>query len=162
MSLLFKEHLRILHDLEDDLIMLYLTGAIDAIENYASRDIFLTQYEVYYTKPDYRTPSNLMGWFCGKWDIAAISIVNSAGVDITDQFTIDKLHGMVYPHPRGHKITFFSGFNGVSEMPPNLVNIIFRYGAHLYENRESVRVGTPKNLPDWVEFALASIWVPNT
>ena len=58
----FKQHLRVLHDHEDDMILMYLLGAIDAIATYSDNDINLTEYRVFYPKTlDYRSPSNLYG-----------------------------------------------------------------------------------------------------
>jgi len=157
----FKLHLRILHDVEDASIRLYLAGAIDGIERYAGNDIFLSQYSVFYPeKSVYEGGSTPSSWYCGKWDISGMTIINSAGVDVTGDYTIDTLHGMVYPHPLNKQITFYAGFATEADMPPHLKTIIFRYGAHLFENRESVRVGEPKMLPDWVQYAMASIWKP--
>ena len=47
-------------------------------------------------------------------------------------------------------------------MKPNERMIIFRYAAHLYENREAINIGEPKFLPDWVKYAMASIWTPRS
>jgi len=158
---MFKQHLRILHDVEDDTIHMYLAGAIDAIATYMGNDIFYTSYQVYYPQqPDYRPPSSLMGWYCGKWYISNVQIIDTNGVDKVADYTIDYEHGMIYPHPLDHQVWFNAGFQSAADVPPNLTNIIFRYAAHLFENREAVRVGEPKHLPDWVNFALASIWKP--
>jgi hypothetical protein len=159
---LFKEHLRILHDVEDETIKLYLGAAIDGIGTFSSNEIFLTEFEVFYPydDTDIRYPSSYDGWYCGKWFTSDLTIYNAAGIDITGDYTIDNEHGMVYPHPRGNKVSFKVGFSSGDEVPYHMKTIIFRYGAHLFENRESVRIGEPKIIPDWVNYVLASIWKP--
>jgi hypothetical protein len=158
---LFKEHLRILHDVEDETIRLYLAAAIEGISTFGSNDINLTQYEVFYPyMPDYNVPSTLFGWYCGKWAVSDVEIYSEVGMDVTGDYTIDFEHGMIYPHPLSNKVSFKVGYATGADVPPHLKTIIFRYGAHLFENRESVRVGEPKLIPDWVNYALASIWKP--
>lgn len=160
---LFKEHLRILHDDEDTIIEMYLSSAIDAIGTYAGTEIFLTSYEVYYPEQvDCSGQSTLLGWYCGRWNISNMIIKDENGIDVTSEYKIDYLHGMVYPHPNGKEIEFDTGFATKDDILPRLNNIIFRLGAEFFENRESTRVGEPKLLPDWVSYALASVWTPRT
>ena len=157
----FKQHLRVLHDHEDDMILMYLLGAIDAIATYSDNDINLTEYRVFYPKTlDYRSPSNLYGWYCGKQNVTGMQILDSTNHDVVANFEVDYESGMVYPHPFGHEIIFDSGYGDVDSMPPRLVNIIFRLGAEYMEMKESSRVGEPKHLPEWINFALASVWSP--
>ena len=159
---LFKSHLRILHDVEDDMIKLYLEGAIEAIGTFGGNDIFLTSYDVFYNG-DYkelRYPSRFDGWYCGKWYVSNVAIFNPSGIDVTTNYVIDAELGMFYPHPMGDKITFDVGYATGSDIPAMLTTIIFRYAAHLFENRESIRVGEPKLIPDWVQYVMASVWKP--
>jgi hypothetical protein len=150
-----------LHDVEDDTIRLYLSAAIDGISTIGGNDINMTQYDVFYPyTPDYSFPSTLLGWYCGKWDISDVEVYSEVGIDVSGDYTIDFEHGMIYPHPLSNKVTFKVGYATSTDVPPHLKTIIFRYGAHLFENRESVRVGEPKLIPDWVNYALASIWKP--
>ncbi len=157
----FKKHLRILHTNEDDMISLYLGGAIEAISIYADQDIYKTDYEYFYnTVYDYRYPSNITGWYCKRVNLLDVVILDGAGIDVTSNFKVDKLGGMIYPHPAGNDITFSAGFATAADVPLNLKNIIFRYAASLFEDRQSIRVGEPKLLPDWLTHALASVWIP--
>jgi hypothetical protein len=140
---------------------MYLGAAIDAIATYASRDIFATEWQVFYPQtPNYTYPSTLMGWYCGKEYVRGITIKDSEGNDITAEYTIDIEKGMVYPHPLDKDITVSSGYLSGDDLQLNLKNIIFRLGADFFENREANRVGEPKALPLWVEYAMASIWTP--
>ena len=157
----FKNHLRILHDDEDDMIRLYLQGAIEAIEAASGNDIAITSYKVEYVVVEGIEYSHeATKWYCGKWDIKNVKIVNVYGTDVTNEFTIDNAHGIIYPKPYGYEITFDVGYSDAADMSANLVTLIFRYGAHLYENREAVRIGEPKLVPDWVNYALPSVWKP--
>ena len=160
----FKEHLRVLHDHEDDMIMMYLLAAIDAISIYGDNDINLTEYEVFYPMHggyDYTTPSNMQGWWCGKKAITNMAILEPVThVDMVSKFKVDYESGMVYPHPKGYEISFNAGYVDADMMPPRLVNIIFRLGASYHEMREHEKIGETKLLPSWVNFAMASIWTP--
>ena len=156
----FKDHLRILHNEEDDMIRLYLQGAIEAIEIFSGNDIFPTEYKVFYPNSlDLKYPSNFEGWYCGKWNVHDFSILD-AGIDVTADYTVDEEHGMVYPHPMNHEIMFIVGFDNTHKITANLTTIIYRYAADLFENREAVRVGEPKMLPTWVQYVLPSVWKP--
>ena len=158
----FKLHLRILHDIEDSSIEMYLGAAIDQIGILAGTDVFSTQWRVFYPETvDYSYPSTLTGWYCGRWNISNIIIKDAQGNDVTSEYTFDREQGMIYPHPGYNMdITFDTGYVGKAEIPHNLLNIIFRLGADFFENREANRIGEPKQLPGWVEYSLASIWSP--
>ena len=154
----FKGHLRILHDVEDESIKLYLAAAIDAISTYADQDIFFTEYNFRYMDLDYSMPSSLLGWYTGKVNIFDVIIQDEVGTDLTMEYTIDGERGLIYPHPIYNLVQFKSGYQDMIEIPPNLLNIIFRLGADFFENRETNRVGEPKALPGWVEYSIASVW----
>jgi len=159
---IFKQHLRVLHNHEDDMILMYLLGAIDAIATYSGNDVNLTEYEVFYPKHggyDYATPSDMYGWYCGKQHISGMAILDENNNDMIADYKVDFDSGMVYPHPLGNKISFNAGWVDADIMPPRLVNIIFRLGAEYHEMREASSVER-KHIPDWVQFALASIWTP--
>ncbi len=154
----FKEHLRILHDDEDDSIKSYLASSMDAISTYSDNDIFITEYETIYVDLDYSFPSSLYGWYTGKNNINDVVITDSDSVDVTSDYTIDNERGIIYPHPLTNTVSFNCGYSTVATIPPNLKNIIYRLGADFFENREANRIGEPKALPLWVEYSMASIW----
>ncbi len=158
----FKEHLRILHDIEDESIKGYLGASIDAIGIYMGTEIFSTQFEVFYpmSEPNYRVPSTLLSWYSGRWNISNVSITNAGGTDVTAEYIIHSDNGKIHPHPLGRTITLNTGYLSKDEIPYNLRNIIYRLGADFYENREAIRVGEPKALPMWIEYSMASIWMP--
>ena len=158
----FKGHLRILHDVEDDEIKDYLGAAIEAIGIFAGNEIFPTTFKVFYPmdSPDYRLPSSLFGWYCGRWNVSSMVIQDAKDRDVTGDYTIDYEKGMVYPHPHNMKIELSTGYSTAVDVPHNLRIIIYRLGADFYENREANRVGEPKMLPGWLTHSLASIWQP--
>jgi len=158
----FKAHLRVLHDIEDSSITLYLGAAMEQIGVLAGTDVCSTQCRVFYPdKTDYSYPSTLVGWYCGRWNMSNIIIKDGQGNDVTSEYTFDYEQGMVYPHPGPNMdITFNTGYLTKVDIPPNLLNIIFRLGADFMENREANRIGEPKALPNWVVHSLASIWSP--
>jgi hypothetical protein len=155
----FKLHLRVLHDIEDDEIKMYLGAAIGQIEHIGSNDIHPCVYKVIYTTPsDGRFEKRR--WYCGKQFISEPLVVNSAGMDVTDRYIVDLEQGIFYPSPVGNEITFRAGYLSADDIPDNVKNIIFRLGADFYENREMNRVGEPKTLPGWLQYSVASIWKP--
>ncbi len=154
----FKGHLRILNNFEDAGIKTYLKGAVDAIATYSDIDIFLTPYIVFTPEP--YTYKSLNQWYCGKHNISNVVVLDPDGIDVTSDYLIDTEKGMFYPNPdpQTNTITFTAGFDHYDKIPSRLVTIIYRYGAELYEHRESSRIGDLKALPNWVEYSLASIW----
>jgi len=152
----FKHHLRIMHSLEDEPILMYLTGAIDAISIFSDTDIFRTKYKI--TILDYETCKTNRRYFnTTRQDISAVVFTNAAAEDILE--TVDKHRGYVTPIPiQGDTLEFEAGYLATDNIPLNLVTIIYRYAAHLYENREAINIGEPKFMPDWVQYALPSIW----
>jgi len=158
---LFKQHLRVLHFNEDDVIVMNLMAAIDAIATYSDNDINETEYDVFYPKQlDYSVPSNIYGWYCGKGNIRDVAILDDKNHDSVADYTIDSAAGMIYPHPpTGSKISFTTGYPDENIIPPRLVNIIFRLGAEYHEMRESSSVER-KHIPEWINYALASVWAP--
>lgn len=158
----FKDHLRILDEIEDDLIELYLSGAIDAISTFGDHDIFLTSYEYKHFAADEERYHSTF-WYSGRSNLSNVVVKDADDEDITDKFTVDNRLGYLVPVPtKTEVVTFDCGFSTAADMPPNLKTILYRYGAHLYEDRESIKIGDPKNLPDWVNYAIASIWVPRS
>lgn len=160
----FKQHLRVLYNHEDDSIQQYLAGAIDAISIYGDIDIFTSDYEYVYIDGEVAdTAPNSALFYTTRVNIFDVSVLSSELVDITDNFTVDSREGYIYPAPDyTDSVTFKAGYALQADISPNAINVIFRYGAHLYENREAINIGEPKFLPDWVKYAMASIWKPRT
>lgn len=156
----FKKHLRIEYDFDDESIKVYLAGAIDAISTYSDVDVFLSEYTYEYVEGErIDTVASEKYMDLTRHNVSNVIVTASDDSDVTDSYTIDNQRGIIYPSPStSETVKFSSGYLDSSEIEPNLRMIIFRYGAFLHEMRESIQVGEPKNLPDWVTYALASIW----
>ena len=158
---MFKEHLRILATDEDELIKIYLGASIGAINRYVDQDIFKTDYAWKYI--DYEDEIEIIhnrygrGLYVEKENIYDVIIKDRNNVDVSADYKVDKQRGYIYPSPIFHdEFTFSSGYASKDDMDDHLKIIVFRYGATLYEMRESIMVGEPKQMPDWVNYALAT------
>lgn len=159
----FKEHLRILDNIEDTTISLYLASAIEAIGIFTDRDIFRTSYK--YEKFEFETEQEYADykgfWYLSKVWLDNVTVVDNQGVDKTHLYIVDRERGYISPKPiNGDVVTFECGYLTAASIPPNLRSVIYRYGAHLFEDREAVRIGDPKLIPGWREYALAAFQVP--
>lgn len=155
----FKSHLRVLHTDEDSLISLYLEAAMDAIGEYGDIQIMQTVNE--FTTLTHEIKEASLYTHYALSPITSIVITDADSVDVSATYEIDLRGGYVYPSiDPAHKAVVTSGYTTEADIPANIRSIVFRYGAHLYEHREAVQIGEPKHLPDWVNFALASIMRP--
>lgn len=155
----FKGHLRVLHNDEDSMISLYLEAALDGIGEYGDIQIMETVNE--FTTLTYEVEEAALYTHFPLAPISSIVITDSLDVDVSASYEIDLRGGYVYPSiDSTHKATVTSGYTTEAAIPANIRSIVFRYGAHLYEHREAVQIGEPKHLPDWVNYALASIMRP--
>lgn len=155
----FKQHLRVLHNDEDALISLYLEASLEGIGEFG--DIQIIENVNEFTTLTHEIKEASLYTHFALSPISSIVITDSGDVDVSTNYEIDLRGGYVYPSiDPTHKATVTSGYNTVSDIPANIRSIVFRYGAHLYEHREAIQIGEPKHLPDWVNFALASIMRP--
>ena len=162
----FKEHIRLLPaNGEDDMAMLYLQASIDAIATYSDTAINPTEYN-YKESYDHGCYDFVRYAHCRNMtDLGVVPVqtvvVKDADGNVVQGYTLDAMRGTVKPEiPMNYTAVVTAGYSSPTMMPPRLVNIIFMYAAHLYENRESVQTGAPKLMPDWVNYALASILKP--
>ncbi len=159
---MFKEHLRILDNFEDDLIKLYLGAAIGGIHNFVDQDIFKTDYAFEdfgeYRRCDFYQAYMGNSLYVEKENIFNVIIKDKTGQDVTSDYDVDEERGYIHPTPIFHDtFTFSSGYTVATEIPDFVKIVIYRYGATLFENRESVAGGDPKDMPDWVNYALATL-----
>ena len=159
---MFKEHLRILDNFEDDLIKLYLGAAIGGIHNFVDQDIFKTDYS-YEDFGEYEL-NNIYRAYSGntlyveKENIFDVVIKDKTGTDVTSDYKIDEERGYIHPTPIFHDIfTFSSGYVTYTDIPDFVKITIYRYGATLFENRETTTVAAAKDMPDWVNYALSTL-----
>lgn len=155
----FKAHLRVLHTDEDSLISLYLEAAMDSIGEFGDIQIMQT-VNTFTTLPSEIKDATLYTHFALS-PISTIVITDPLDVDVSSSYEIDLRGGYIYPSiDPTHKAVVTSGYTTEASIPANIRSIVFRYGAHLYEHREAIQIGEPKHLPDWVNFALATIMKP--
>lgn len=161
---IFKEHIRVTSTLEDSSIEMYLAGAIDGIATFGDVDIFPTEYTYQYVEGEIpNTDPSDQYMYLGKGNVFDVAVLDSEDTDMIADYTVDKANGYIYPHPpESYTVNFSTGYASETDIHPNLLTIILRYGSHLYENREAINVGEPKFLPDWVSYAMASVWKPRT
>jgi len=157
--LTFKDHLRVLHSAEDDLIKIYLQGALESIGTFADIDVMQTVYTI--TTLNAEVVDATAYTHLALSPISSVVITDSGAVDITSSYEVDLNKGYIYPSLASTDIAIVTtGYSTVATIPRSLLSIVFRYGAHLYEHREAIQIGEPKHLPDWVNYALASIMQP--
>lgn len=155
----FKSHLRVLHTAEDAIISLYLEAALDSIGEYG--DIQIMETVNTFTLLTHEVTDPKLYTYFALSPISSIVITDSLDVDVSANYEIDLRGGYIYPSlDATHTATVTSGYTTEAAIPANIRSIVFRYGAHLYEHREAVQIGEPKHLPDWVNYALASIMRP--
>lgn len=156
---LFKQHLRVLHDAEDTMIELYLQSAIESIGAFAGIQIMQTENTCTRLPSEESISEDYTHFPLSP--ITSLIITDSNDIDVSANYQIDLRSGTIYPAlSLDDKAIITSGYSDISDVPANITSIVFRYGAHLYEHREAVQIGDPKFLPDWVNYALASINKP--
>lgn len=157
--LTFKDHLRVLHSDEDDLLKIYLQGSLESIGTFGDLDVMETVYTQ--TTLDAEVVDASAYTHLALSPISSIAITDGVPADVTSSYELDLAKGYIYPSlDPSHTAVITTGYNAVADIPRSLLSIVFRYGAHLYEHREAIQIGEPKHLPDWVNFALASILQP--
>lgn len=158
-----KSHLRIDGIYDDAYIAMTLARAINWFER-------VTQVTVnpvtWLWRPD-------AGNFCDGAAMVPISPVNSFTVaasdasDISDDYELltNSTHGVgLYSlagvFSSGMKVSLPSGYPDAAGIDPGIVDIVLRYAAHLYENREILVPGVEAQTPGWMTDIVATYWVP--
>ena len=155
----FKSHIRVLHTDEDTLISLYLEAALDGIGAYGDIQIMSTVNT--FTTLDAEIVDATAYTHFALSPIVSIVITDALAADVSSAYDIDIRGGYIYPSiDAAHIATVTSGYTAVADIPARIKSIVFRYAAHLYEHREAIQIGEPKHLPDWVNYAIASITQP--
>lgn len=144
-----KEHLRVEHDAEDDLIGFFRDAAVDMVERYCGVRLGacagLTWQAESLTSP-----------LClGVWPVTAINSItwlDSTGTEITgdvaawrvasrDKLLLKPGQSMPSGVAAGVTINFDAGFTDANR-PAALVQAVKLFTAHLYLNREAVEAGS--------------------
>lgn len=70
------------------------------------------------------------------------------------------LYAMVGSYASGMAVSIPSGYASASLIDPGIADILLRYTAHLYENREILVPGTDAQTPGWMNDVISTYWVP--
>lgn len=168
---LFKSHVRVEFDRDDDYLELVLSRAIDLFERLTEFRVFAA---VYAWTPDFMVPGGQPEPFpiipVGAWDAFAAD----GTTNIKDQFKFFGVTGIdnqVTPQliqflagntwAAGNAIEITVGFATMAELPPGVIDCAFRIGAHMYENREITSLtGVDQMNPGYFNSLLGGFWQP--
>ena len=160
----FKRHCRVEFARDDD----YLTSALKR-----SFDLFerLTQFRVFLADYDW-IPENATGKMpVPVQPVESFKVFDADGTDVSSNF---ELAGIVASDemapqwlqpidgaswPAGARISFVTGYPSGDDLPPGILDICFRIGAFLYENREMVAIGGVDVMP-YANSLITGYWIP--
>lgn len=167
----FKSHVRVEFDRDDVYLKLVLTRAIDLFERLTEFRVFGAEYA---WTPDSMTPGGqpepfpiipVSSWEAlapdGVTDISAqFKFYGVTGIDnqVTPQL-IQFLAGNTWA--AGNAIHLTVGFADMDALPPGVIDVTFRIGAHMYENREITSLtGVDQMNPGYFNSLLGGFWQP--
>jgi uncharacterized phiE125 gp8 family phage protein len=164
---LVKSHLRVDGTYDDA----YITDTIKRAINWFER---VTQVSVNPVTWTWRPGlGHGYGDFCGGIASVPISPVNTftvAGGDASDitsgyELTTTSTHGvglyaLAGTFASGMQVSMPSGYEDADAIDPGITDIVLRYTAHLYENREILVPGIEAQTPGWMTDVIATYWVP--
>lgn len=170
----FKEHVRVDHTDDDAYLQGALERAIAQIERRSGIAI-APQTFTWIPKPDALGGSI---WFPLEDRLSIVPVygvqgftADRGGVDVSDQYT---LVGYSAPNSfaelrlvragglyAGDVVTLEAGFATAAELPAEVLDVLYRFGAYLYEFRESSAASSITSpMPEWFTEALGTLWVP--
>jgi uncharacterized phiE125 gp8 family phage protein len=158
-----KSHLRVDGTYDDA----YITDAIKRAINWFERATNVSVNKVTWTwSPD-------LDDFCDGVARIPVSPVNSftvsdgGAVDISSSYVLETMstHGiglfrLVGAFVSGMKVAMPSGYADADTLDAGITDIVLRYTAHLYENREILVMGTEAQSPGWTTDVIATYWMP--
>lgn len=159
---LAKQHLRVTHDAEDDLIQIYISAARDACENYINRPVSDgtagSEYQTFSSSYcDIHVPygSTITSIDVGQSDGTYTVITPDYTVSATGEVTfLDTSQLPDLELPDAVRVTYTPP---VTPVPPALIGGMLLVIGHLYENREDSVIGASAvSLPRGAE----SLWFP--
>lgn len=164
---MFKTHCRVTFNDDDDYLKLCLVRAIDLFERHAGWYVFETTVE--WTPVDLPT-AGVKKLPLPVQPVTVFVVLDSVGTDVTADYRIRPGSAATLPSfierkdgaviPAGLVITLDAGYISYTTMPPSVVDIAFRVGAHFYENRESVTSYSLSEVPQWMNDLLLGNWIP--
>jgi uncharacterized phiE125 gp8 family phage protein len=99
--------------------------------------------------------------------VNSFTVKDAAAVDISSGYAITTMstHGIgLYAlkgsYVAGMSVAIVSGYQNVGTLDPGISDILLRYTAHLYENREILVLGTDAATPGWINDVIAGYWMP--
>lgn len=170
----FKVHVRVDHDDDDQYLQDTLGRAIAQIERRSGISIAPQTFrwipKVEELGSQFWLPLEERLSLVPVFGVADFT-ADRGGVDVSDQYT---LVGDVSPNAfaqlrlvrpgglyAGDVIMLEAGFETAAEVPPEVEDVIYRYGAYLYEFRESSAASSvTSQMPEWFNEALGTLWAP--
>lgn len=164
-----KAHLRVDHTDEDSTITIYLNAAVEALDGWNGTlgrcmvtqtwtqdwPAFVSGDKIPLPFPDVQSVTLAYTDTLG----ASQTLASSKYHLIHDHLSsaLELSDGSVWPNtddlPNAVRITMVSGYGAASDVPADLKAAILLHVGHMYENRESVAVGTiASGLPQAYEF----------
>lgn len=171
---LFKQHMRVTFDTDDQIIVWKLQTAIDLIERLTQFHIFKRTAEWTPTlqastvSPFYPFEAGTLGYPLPARPITAWTAADENDVDITADFTI--MGGdPIDPASRAYLTTTTTATNPIvaltigyaypMDMPPSLVDVAMKIAAYLYEFREQQNV-PGVDVVGYSNSLLSGFWMP--
>lgn len=158
-----KTHLRIDGTYDDAAILLTLQRAINWFERVTNvsvnpvtymwkpaADEFINGYASVPVSPVNAT-----------WTAAIGVTVVTANYEITTNSVNGvELNTLVGAWASGLTLTIPSGYASAIAIDPGIVDVVFRYAAHLYEHREILVPNSEAKTPGWMLDVVATYWTP--
>lgn len=162
---LFKSHCRVEFSRDDDYLKSALTRALDIFER-------LTEFHVFAASFVWSLPSGVAGSVevplqpiddfvvtdQDGGDVSAdFELVGTVGTDQMARQWLQPVAGASWPSLA--VVTLATGYETGADLPPGILDICFRIGAFLYENREMVSIGGVDVAP-YANSLITAYWVP--
>jgi hypothetical protein len=167
---MFKTHVRVEFDRDDDYLKLCLVRALDFFERTTEFRVFVAQYA--WTPEPFTAGGDPVPFPIQP--ISEWAAQTAGGTDTSthyrfigtmdiDNQTVPQLLQLLKGEEmtEGENITFAVGFADKDSIPPGVVDVGFRIGAHLYENREITSLtGVDQMNPGYFNSLLSGFWRP--
>lgn len=153
---MFKTHCRVSYTDDDQYLSLCLVRAIDLCERHWGSFVFGT---VVLWTTSYRAQRRELPVA----PVQSFTASDEAGNDVTSDYRIkgeylERVDGQ--PVPAGLSVTLHCGYDAYVDMPPSAIDVSFRIGGHLFENREAVTSYSLDQVPQWMNDLLVGTWIP--
>jgi uncharacterized phiE125 gp8 family phage protein len=157
-----KEHLRIEFPDDDASIRTYLANAIGYLEGFTDLRLFGTR--VVWTPTTGQAEAQFP-----IWPVSAFTVATDADGEVTANYAL-RWTSLTTPWwlakkdgtaiEAGTTVNFTAGYADPGKIGPALLGNVLRIAATLYENRESVSMLSPDQMPLWLNDMLGGLWIP--